>query len=584
MVDCWHGCVVAGAVLQQEQPRRRRQCSQSLPSHLFRPLLRIIFVLLLFPHQPAAKIDYSLKLDGQIAEFQMYKGNTMRESFSGRYLVRNELSKKDLVYSSGANRLIQKHALTLSRLKYNYTDREEDRAFTGWKKADDLLNVSGIVFLYNYRMHWFKYGWDLQDGVFEPPPEGSNFKMGQLALPGLPAGDVRVDRGKQGRKLWNTYQETVAAVRYLKEVYGYKVILFDGQPGGCESPKDVADDWKATAGHPTCTCNPHSFHIYAEKFVDAVFRQYHCPGLKDLLAPIPLVEVPLGVNWHHTWPKRVWDSKPTIVPASKRKADYAFLGKMKNDPSRLNMHTFVERLAHTTTGCGFLSEHEEGDKICGDAGALKYQDVLLDAVFCPCPRGIKMESFRMTEVIESGCIPIVDDQGTHFEHAWSGIHKFAITTSRKWANETFTGEDLLSHMIRLLNDKEALDKRQAAMMAWYAQHQHDLVQTISDTIDHVMVGKPLPVASTIDYSNRGPQAAVASKSGGRATSVEGYPNPLSPEKYEPQSLIDRKTHGLKSKYSAEKRYTAPATVGKEKRMALIMLTFISIVVLVRTYT
>eukprot|EP00729_Bicosta_minor_P008771 gene8771-22002_t len=549
----------------------------------------------------------------------MYKGNTMRESYYGRDLVRNELAKMKGSQNARKQHTIQEYLSVMSRIKYNYSYNENDKKFDKWAQANDMLNhtkkygTPGVVFLYNYRMHWWKYGRGIQEGVFEQAPDGSSFKMGQLAFPGIPVEAITSHYGRNGLHVFVDYQTTIASVRYLREVFGYKVLLFDGQPGGCESPKEAAEDWEATAGHPTCSCDPNTFHIYAEKFVDAVFRQYHCPGLKKMLEPIPLVEIPLGVNWHHKFPKRIWDSTPKLTPLSKRTADFAFLGELENDPSRINMHNFTERLVHASDGCGYLSDHEEGDRICGDASKMLYQNVLLDSIFCPCPRGIKMESFRMTEAIESGCIPIVDDQGMHFNHAWNGIHNFAVTTSRRWAAETFTGEDLLLHVEQLLKDKAALDKRQAGMMAWYAQHKADLVKEIDDTIDYVLTGKSLPkrahklaskpaaLAPATDANDDmcGASERASCKLGvgpcidkNRDVCRSYETGTTCPPSYTKCSTLPKRRRigrkaaaaaeaVLVSKYSQDIRYVVPVTAAKEKKMALIMLTCIALMAIWR---
>ena len=210
-----------------------------------------------------------------------------------------------------------------------------------------------------------------------------------------------------------------------------------------------------------------------------------------------------------------------------------------------------------------------------------------------------MESFRMTEVIEAGCIPILDDQGTHFNHAWHGIHKFAVTTSRRWGNETFGGEDLLAHVLALLKDSKALDRRQAAMLAWYAQHKIELNQKIEAVLDYVLHDTPMPPPKDhAEHAARGPSFHGASSSsrkekdkekekGGKAKVKKRTLSVLLPADFSHDVYVGsgegafRKAAtgpAIQSKYSTDNRYSHQKVyIGKNTRIGFMLLTFVAIV-------
>ena len=420
----------------------------------------------------------------------MTRGNTMKESYHAWGLLEQELTTR-----TGAG----KRAWTGPRLT---ALREGARHYFGIDAAppkhsevdlQKLLNGTDnpkVLLVWNYRAHWWRLGkWPT--GAFEQDPQPNG--LHRVALPG--GIDLSRARKRQDMIIYGQNRENAAMMRWAKERWGYKIVLFDGQGSGCISSKE------AHAKNKTCECGLEMLQIYSE-VVDAAFRHYYCPGLKALLPGTPTVIMPLGVHWKHSG---TWDYAANLAPSSDRPHDYVFLGSI-TDASRLQMLQFVSRLAEhpSVRGCGYLSDSKvQVRNRCNQSDAL-YQKILLESVFCPCPRGVKMESFRMTESLEAGCIPILDDNGTHFNHAWPGIHAHAITTDAAWETASASGVPLHEYIGKLLGDRDALNVRQHDMVMWYHRHKIYKQKQIADVLDSVIP----PERSLLKHSGVG-KAAVA---------------------------------------------------------------------------
>jgi hypothetical protein len=150
----------------------------------------------------------------------------------------------------------------------------------------------------------------------------------------------------------------------------------------------------------------------------------------------------------------------------------------------------------------------------------KYQAKLANTIFCPCPRGNKMESFRLTEALNSGCIPILDDDGVHFHHAWPGIDEYVITTTVKWESVRLIRSDglvyyepLLDYVVNLIANPVALNKRYFATIKWYQESvrrmhfamQSAISSALTEGGGHDMPGVGLP---RLPYNKTAPSVAA----------------------------------------------------------------------------
>jgi hypothetical protein len=437
----------------------------------------------------------------------MVKGTTWRESAHGLEAVKRAL-KHEVGEATGEWAKWRLSALKRSATwHFNVSDGRSPAGppLPPETHRELLLGTDnpGVLLIFNYRAHWWSLGNFPSRAFGTPNPRG----LRPLRLNASLA-DAGLTNGQAGRiGLFRKVQTNVAVLRYAKEVLNYTVVLFDGQGAGCQTPS-------SPSGHASsmivpgfndgpllsasgCSCDPEMLSVYAEP-VDVVFRHYHCPRLAELLAPVPVVLAPLGVHWTHHMRGTLtpWVAGATVRPLSARKFPFTFLGSL-TDQTRVQMAHFLRRLVAQPgvkcgnaavgawgVGRGATSSAEMVAKQCASANET-YHQKLLDTIFCPAPRGVKMESFRMWEALESGCIVVLDDGGHHFQHEFPGIHDHAIVTNQSW-NTTDGGGDLARTIADLLADPEVLDARQRRVLLWYTLHTVWLRRKITTTLRRVL--------------------------------------------------------------------------------------------------
>jgi hypothetical protein len=104
-----------------------------------------------------------------------------------------------------------------------------------------------------------------------------------------------------------------------------------------------------------------------------------------------------------------------------------------------------------------------------------YARLMSESVFAPCPAGWEnLDSFRVCEALEAGCIPIVERRPSldYFSHLF-GEHP--MLTVEDWNNAP-----ALIEVFRA--DPAALDQRRLACANWWRDYKASLVLTIRDRI------------------------------------------------------------------------------------------------------
>lgn len=103
-----------------------------------------------------------------------------------------------------------------------------------------------------------------------------------------------------------------------------------------------------------------------------------------------------------------------------------------------------------------------------------YQDLMLNSIFIPCPRGHwNLESYRLSEALECGCIPIVETEPIDYYRKFLGDHPFI--TVRTWDEAPEKIEELLA-------DRVALEERRQKCMQWWAAYKNDMKQLFVKTV------------------------------------------------------------------------------------------------------
>ena len=98
-----------------------------------------------------------------------------------------------------------------------------------------------------------------------------------------------------------------------------------------------------------------------------------------------------------------------------------------------------------------------------------------ETVFAPCPAGWQnLDSFRVCEALEAGCIPIVERRTSYdyFRHLF-GEHPM-ITVS-DWSEAP-------ASIAQLQADPDALEQRRLACETWWQEHKHKTALRVQDAI------------------------------------------------------------------------------------------------------
>lgn len=197
------------------------------------------------------------------------------------------------------------------------------------------------------------------------------------------------------------------------------------------------------------------YQIYSE--FDFVIRNYH--SYKFDVAGV--MEIPLGYT------QAVRGASGSKLTSSRRSFIWSFLGN-KNG-ARLSMRKQFCRIEPHY-------EHVYDARAIGDVGKMppgNYFQVLRNSIFCPCPMGnVNLETFRVYEALEAGCIPIVEHRLTmpYFDRLMPGnkIPSFSSWTSAR------------KYVERLQGCPEKLDNLQQTVVNWWTNYKSSLQMGVRD--------------------------------------------------------------------------------------------------------
>jgi hypothetical protein len=104
----------------------------------------------------------------------------------------------------------------------------------------------------------------------------------------------------------------------------------------------------------------------------------------------------------------------------------------------------------------------------------EYQELLLNTIFVPCPTGwINLDSFRVYEALECGCIPIVEKKPLDYFGKYFGNHPFLVIES--WDQAPTLIAEVLADPVRL-------EERRLACHQWWLMHKDAVKKELRDTI------------------------------------------------------------------------------------------------------
>jgi hypothetical protein len=305
------------------------------------------------------------------------------------------------------------------------------------------------LLVYNFRAWW----WPLKRR--EPPSEVFR-PNGRLFVNASYVPEEKRARGislKQTRGLYRQWVTMIEKLRIAKQ-NGARIFIFD-------------------ASEENCIPGLHQW--YAAEESDAVFRQYYCKDIDYTCGSGPtIVTLPLGIHPKHN---KEWDRNLQPPKASVRPQVLAYLGSLTHS-SRSKMAEFVSSLSLAfASGEGVTMAL--GPQVVHTGTA--YQKVLWNATFCPAPRGHAVETFRLSEAFETGCIPIIDSP-EHLEHTWPGISCHAILSDKTWSTALGPKKPLVDHILSLFENKTLLDAMQQRMSKWYSKTKQNVATKIITTL------------------------------------------------------------------------------------------------------
>ena len=165
----------------------------------------------------------------------------------------------------------------------------------------------------------------------------------------------------------------------------------------------------------------------------------------------------------------------SIPLASQRKYNFNAIFAKSTAHSRSTLEQIIEMDTGSLSSFVKISEDWAFDPNRGDNDSVDsaaYMQVLLESTFTLAPSGHNPECFRLYEAVESGSIPVVaiDEYYRNHQCKDSLIHWLSspIIVLESWS-------ELMSTLQQLLEEPEALDKRQAELRAWYDDYMRSSV-------------------------------------------------------------------------------------------------------------
>lgn len=192
---------------------------------------------------------------------------------------------------------------------------------------------------------------------------------------------------------------------------------------------------------------PTDFYQYA----NFVFRNYWHP---NFVHDSKIIQFPLGYK------NKFWQDGPQeIKPASQRKYVWSFAGRLDHH-YRANM---IQEMRNVP------NYHLHQIHAWADARSLStkdYRNLMLDTIFIPCARGCyNLDSFRLYEALECGCIPVVEKVPYDYFGSFFGNHPFIAVSSWTEAPRIIQA---------LLNNPAALEAKREACYEWWQRFKKNM--------------------------------------------------------------------------------------------------------------
>ncbi len=176
------------------------------------------------------------------------------------------------------------------------------------------------------------------------------------------------------------------------------------------------------------------------------------------------VAFPLGYK------RGFWDgcSSKAPLPLEKRKYTWSFAGQIEKS-TRIAMINSMKKVS---------SYHVHEINSFGDTNSLgteAYRQLLQESIFVPCPKGWwNLDSFRVYEALECGCIPIVEKAPLDYFTKFLGPHPFLSVEN--WEEAPALMEELLSH-------PDKLKEQQEKTTAWWINYKAEMIKKVATLVE-----------------------------------------------------------------------------------------------------
>lgn len=191
-------------------------------------------------------------------------------------------------------------------------------------------------------------------------------------------------------------------------------------------------------------------------------------------------KMPLVIRnyWHKMYGKNVmafplgymkgfWTKSPQMLTSKERKYTWSFAGQIEKS-TRREMILNMKKISN-------FKIHETGSFLDPNGLAVDtYHALLSDTLFVPCPKGFcNLDSFRVYEALEAGCIPIVEKSPTDYFTHFFGAHPFLSVSS--W-------DEVAPLVEATLADPEKLEKRRIECSEWWLNYKGKMKKEMTAAI------------------------------------------------------------------------------------------------------
>jgi len=213
---------------------------------------------------------------------------------------------------------------------------------------------------------------------------------------------------------------------------------------------------------------------YDDPRVVKIFRSYYHPHVAESYSD--LVYFPVGYGRNFT-------GLPSIpnLPPSQREFNWAFYGNI-NECNRKDMDAAMQTVPK---GSSRMSQSWKN----GNLPAEQMKRILQNAIFCPTPSGWQIpDSFRFTEVLEAGCIPIIcrnqEDPNPSWGDTVQYFDEFFQLSGTPLSDDIIqvnVWADAPPIVMELLKDINSLDERYRRIEIWYNKYKATLRSKVDET-------------------------------------------------------------------------------------------------------